>query len=84
MYDYCFMMCQGVMDHHKEILDYFKLKHVSIIFLFRRNILRRLISLLANDYDRYAKQLNGIHKSHVHSTEEVSLSLSCHCHLYVI
>ncbi|CAD5179174.1 unnamed protein product [Musa acuminata subsp. malaccensis] len=67
------MLNQGVMDHHKEILDYFKLKHVSIIFLFRRNILRRLISLLANDYDRYAKQLNGIHKSHVHSTEEAEV-----------
>jgi len=31
-----------------------------------------LISVLANDYDKDAKQLNGTHKSHVHSKEEVS------------
>jgi len=30
--------------------------------------------MLANSYDRYAKLLSGTHKSHVHSTEEVSLS----------
>jgi hypothetical protein len=46
-----------------------------VIFLFRRNTLRRLISVLANNYDRKTKQLNGIHKSHVHSKEEVSLSV---------
>lgn len=27
--------------------------------------------MLANSYDRYAKLLNGTHKSHVHSAEEV-------------
>jgi hypothetical protein len=42
-----------------------------VLFLFRRNTLRRLISVLANNYDRDAKQLNGTHKSHVHSKEEV-------------
>ena len=42
-----------------------------VILLFRRNTLRRLISVLANNYDRRTKQLNGIHKSHVHSKEEV-------------
>jgi hypothetical protein len=47
-----------------------------VIFLFRRNTLRRLVSVLANDYDRRAKQLNGTHKAHVHSREEVSLSLT--------
>lgn len=60
------------MDHHREILEYFKSKGVSVIFLFRRNLLRRFISVLANNYDRHAKQLNGTHKSHVHSKEEVS------------
>lgn len=67
------------MEHHKDIVKYFKNKGVSAIFLFRRNLLRRMISVLANSYDRDAKLLNGTHKSHVHSTEEVflfSLSLS--------
>lgn len=63
------------MEHHKDIVKYFKNKGVSAIFLFRRNLLRRMISVLANSYDRDAKLLNGTHKSHVHSTEEVSLSL---------
>lgn len=62
---------QGFMDHHDDIASYLNKKGVSVIFLFRRNTLRRLISVLANDYDRDAKQLNGTHKSHVHSKEEV-------------
>lgn len=64
------------MEHHKEIAEYFNRKGVSAIFLFRRNLLRRMVSMLANSYDRYAKQLNGTHKSHVHTHEEVSLSPS--------
>jgi len=44
-----------------------------VILLFRRNTLRRLISVLANNYDRRTKQLNGIHKSHVHSKEEAEI-----------
>lgn len=67
------MLNQGVLNYPKEILDYFNLKGVSVIFLFRRNLLRRLISVLANDYDRHAKQLNGTHKSHVHSKEEAEV-----------
>ena len=59
------------MDHHDDVLSYLNKKGVSVIFLFRRNTLRRLISVLANNYDRDAKQLNGTHKSHVHSEEEV-------------
>lgn len=54
-------------------MDYFKRRGVSTIFLLRRNPLRRLISLLANTYDKDAKLLNGTHKSHVHSAHEVSL-----------
>ena len=69
------MAVQGLMDNHKEIVDYFNRRGVSIIFLFRRNILRRMISVLANSFDRNAKLLNGIHKSHVHSAEEVHLSI---------
>jgi hypothetical protein len=63
------------MQHHTEIIDYFNTRGVSVIFLFRRNLLRRMISVLANLYDRDAKLLNGTHKSHVHSPHEVSLSL---------
>lgn len=51
-----------------------------------------MVSVLANSYDRYAKLLNGTHKSHVHSEEEVSLSLSLitspstphHNHVFII
>lgn len=62
------------MHHHTEIVEYFNTRGVSVIFLFRRNLLRRMISVLANLYDRDAKLLNGTHKSHVHSPHEVSLS----------
>ncbi|XP_030538866.1 nodulation protein H-like [Rhodamnia argentea] len=69
------MLNQGVMDHHIEIGQYFTHWRVSVIFLFRRNLLRRKVSVLANSYDRYAKLLNGTHKSHVHSPQEaVTLS----------
>lgn len=65
------------MEHHKEVLEYFKRRGVSAIFLFRRNLLRRMVSDLANSYDRRAKLLNGTHKAHVHSEEEVSLLSLC-------
>lgn len=64
------MLNQGLMDYPKEIVEYFNRRGVSAIFLFRRNLLRRLISILANSFDRHAKLLNGTHKSHVHSLEE--------------
>ncbi|KAF3511962.1 hypothetical protein F2Q69_00004419 [Brassica cretica] len=69
------MLNQGLMKHHEEIIEYFKTRGVSAIFLFRRNLLRRMISVLANSYDKDAKLLNGTHKSHVHSPKEVSLFL---------
>lgn len=64
---------QGLMKHHEEIVEYFKTRGVSSIFLFRRNLLRRMISVLANTYDRDAKLLNGTHKSHVHSPKEAEI-----------
>ncbi|CAI0553704.1 unnamed protein product [Linum tenue] len=64
------MLNQGVMEHHEEVVEYLNRRGVSLIFLFRRNLLRRMVSLLANSYDKYAKLLNGTHKSHVHTTEE--------------
>ncbi|AES94732.1 putative P-loop containing nucleoside triphosphate hydrolase [Medicago truncatula] len=67
------MLNQGLMEHHNEIEEYFKRRSVSVIFLFRRNLLRRMVSMLANSYDRYAKLLNGTHKSHVHSAEEADI-----------
>ncbi|XWS45291.1 hypothetical protein CRYUN_Cryun15aG0124100 [Craigia yunnanensis] len=66
------MMNQGLIEHQREIVKYFNHRGVSAIFLFRRNLLRRMVSVLANSYDRYAKLLNGTHKSHVHSQEEAS------------
>ncbi|KAF8053259.1 hypothetical protein N665_1442s0008 [Sinapis alba] len=64
------MLNQGLLANHEEIVDYFNRRGVSAIFLFRRNPLRRMVSVLANSYDRYAKLLNGTHKSHVHSPQE--------------
>ncbi|KAK6924075.1 Sulfotransferase domain [Dillenia turbinata] len=66
------MLNQGLMEHHEAIAKYFNERGVSAIFLFRRNLLRRMISVLANSYDRFAPQLNGTHKSHVHSIEEAN------------
>ncbi|KAL3614192.1 hypothetical protein CASFOL_042266 [Castilleja foliolosa] len=70
------MLNQGLMQHHEEIADYFRSKGVSAIFLFRRNLLRRMISVLANSYDQNAKPLNGTHKSHVHSPHEAEILAS--------
>ncbi|OVA11794.1 hypothetical protein BVC80_49g28 [Macleaya cordata] len=67
------MLNQAVMVYHRQIVNYFNWKGVSVIFLFRRNLLQRLISVLANAYDRDAKQLNGTHKSHVHTREEAEV-----------
>ncbi|XP_010244422.1 PREDICTED: uncharacterized protein LOC104588263 [Nelumbo nucifera] len=67
------MLNQAVMDYHQQIANYFKWKGVSVIILFRKNLLRRLISVLANVFDKDAKQLNGTHKSHVHTKEEAEI-----------
>ncbi|XP_057965788.1 uncharacterized protein LOC131156266 [Malania oleifera] len=67
------MLNQGLLQHHEEIVNYFNSRGVSAIFLFRRNLLRRMISVLANSYDRDAKLLNGTHKSHVHSPHEAEI-----------
>uniref|UniRef100_A0A1D1XVW8 Sulfotransferase n=1 Tax=Anthurium amnicola TaxID=1678845 RepID=A0A1D1XVW8_9ARAE len=64
------MLNQGLMEHHEEIAKYFIRRGVSAVFLFRRNQLRRMVSIIANSHDRFAKQLNGSHKSHVHSKDE--------------
>ncbi|KAM7474903.1 hypothetical protein LguiB_022146 [Lonicera macranthoides] len=66
----------GLMKHHEEIVEYFKTKGVSVIFLFRRNLLRRMVSILANSYDQNVKLLNGTHKSHVHSPHEAEILAS--------
>ncbi|XP_061961391.1 uncharacterized protein LOC133682143 [Populus nigra] len=67
------MLNQGVMEHHEGIAEYFKQNGVHAIFLFRRNLLRRMISVLANSYDKSNKPLNGTHKSHVHSSMEAEV-----------
>lgn len=80
----CFLLCtvnlkfgvQGVMDNHHDIVDYFNRRGVSAIFLFRRNLLRRMVSVLANLHDRDTKPINGTHMSHVHSKDEVVHILS--------
>uniref|UniRef100_A0ACD5YLD6 Uncharacterized protein n=1 Tax=Avena sativa TaxID=4498 RepID=A0ACD5YLD6_AVESA len=64
------MLNQGLMDYPDDIVQYLNKKGVVVIFLFRRNTLRRLVSVLANEYDGRTKQLNGTHKAHVHSREE--------------
>uniref|UniRef100_A0A0D9V6J8 Sulfotransferase n=1 Tax=Leersia perrieri TaxID=77586 RepID=A0A0D9V6J8_9ORYZ len=67
------MLNQGLMQHHKEIVEYFNRRGVSAIFLLRRNLLQRYVSILANNHDSEAKQLNGTHKSHVHSKVEAQI-----------
>ncbi|KAF1886144.1 hypothetical protein Lal_00045373 [Lupinus albus] len=67
------MLNQGLMEHHKEIVEYFKHRRVSAIFLFRRNLLRRMVSVLANSFDKDTKPLNGTHKSHTHSSLEAEI-----------
>ncbi|KAL8058835.1 hypothetical protein ABFS82_03G046000 [Erythranthe guttata] len=67
------MLNQGLMEFHEDIVDYFNKRGVNVIFLFRRNILRRMVSLIANAYDKDAKLLNGTHKSHVHSPHEAQV-----------
>lgn len=67
------MLNQGLMQHPEEIAQYFNDRGVSVIFLLRRNVLRRLVSMLANAFDKDAKLLNGVHVSHVHSPEEANL-----------
>ncbi|KAL8172096.1 hypothetical protein V2J09_023900 [Rumex salicifolius] len=67
------MLNQGVNKYHEEIADYFSERGVSAVFLFRRNVLRRMVSLLANAYDKQARLLNGTHKSHVHSPLEAEV-----------
>ncbi|WOK93427.1 hypothetical protein Cni_G02124 [Canna indica] len=67
------MLNQGFMDNHETVVEYFRQRGVSVIFLFRRNLLRRFVSQLANDHDRSTKQLNGTHKAHVHSENEADI-----------
>ncbi|XP_047086933.1 uncharacterized protein LOC124698495 [Lolium rigidum] len=67
------MLNQGLMANHAQIVDYFNQRGVSAIFLFRRNLLRQIVSQLANNHDRYLKQLNGKHKAHVHTKDEANI-----------
>ncbi|WOL02784.1 hypothetical protein Cni_G11503 [Canna indica] len=67
------MLNQGLMANHEEIVKYFDERGVYAILLFRRNLLRRLVSQLANDHDRRTKQLNGKHRAHVHSEHEANV-----------
>ncbi|KAL5218562.1 hypothetical protein ABZP36_019246 [Zizania latifolia] len=67
------MLNQGLVANHADIVDYFNRRGVSAIFLFRRNLLHQLVSQLANNHDRYLKQLNGTHKAHVHTSYEANI-----------
>ncbi|XP_027356958.1 uncharacterized protein LOC113866277 [Abrus precatorius] len=77
------MLNQGLMEYHTEIVEYFERRQVSAIFLFRRNLLRRIVSVLANSYDKSAKPLNGTHKSHVHSPLEAKILANYRPHINV-
>ncbi|CAD6211438.1 unnamed protein product [Miscanthus lutarioriparius] len=67
------MLNQGLVANHVDVVDYFNQRGVSAIFLFRRNLLRQLVSQLANNHDRLLKQLNGTHKAHVHTKHEAHI-----------
>ncbi|XBI67410.1 hypothetical protein VPH35_046768 [Triticum aestivum] len=78
------MLNQGLVANHAAVVDYFNQRGVSVIFLFRRNLLRQMVSQLANNHDRYLKQLKGKHKAHVHTKDEVVLdSMSFNFHLQI-
>ncbi|KAL0911280.1 hypothetical protein M5K25_019411 [Dendrobium thyrsiflorum] len=70
------MLNQGLMQNHEGMVEYFKKRGVTPIFLFRKNLLRRWVSVLANAHDRDSKQLNGTHKAHVHSRHEADVLAS--------
>ncbi|NP_001145331.1 P-loop containing nucleoside triphosphate hydrolase superfamily protein [Zea mays] len=67
------MLNQGLVANHADVVDYFNRRGVSAIFLFRRNLLRQLVSQVANNHDRLLKQLNGTHKAHVHTKREAHI-----------
>ncbi|KAL6911907.1 hypothetical protein ACP4OV_000712 [Aristida adscensionis] len=67
------MLNQGLLKHYQEIVEYFNRRGVSVIFLLRRNLLQRYVSVLANAYDSAKKQINGTHKSHVKKREEAAV-----------
>ncbi|PWZ07453.1 hypothetical protein Zm00014a_016431 [Zea mays] len=67
------MLNQGLVANHVAVVDYFNRRGVSAVFLFRRNLLRQLVSQLANNHDRFLKQLNGTHKAHVHTEHEAHI-----------
>ncbi|ONK75679.1 uncharacterized protein A4U43_C03F19410 [Asparagus officinalis] len=68
------MLNQRIMVYREEVSNYFKQRGVSVIFLFRRNLLRRIISLIANSQDH--KRLNGTHKAHVNTQHEAEMLAS--------
>ncbi|KAH7293427.1 hypothetical protein KP509_28G025500 [Ceratopteris richardii] len=67
------MLKQGVTEYKREVAAYLKSKSVSIIFLFRKNILRQYISNLANIFDQETRKLNGEHLAHVKTEEEAKV-----------
>ncbi|EPS72680.1 hypothetical protein M569_02078, partial [Genlisea aurea] len=66
-------LMKGLLEFHEQVKDYFIARDASMIFLFRRNLVRRMVSLLANAYDKANRLLNGTHKSHVHSPDEAQV-----------
>eukprot|EP00850_Spirogloea_muscicola_P025056 SM002097S06540 [mRNA] locus=s2097:132:1782:- [translate_table: standard] len=73
----------GAMEYNREVAAHFREHGVSVVMLLRRNVLRRLISILANAEDRRLRVLGGEHKSHVHSTEEAKRLAEFRPHLRV-
>ena len=71
---------QGVIEYHPQVLSYFHKRQVSIVLLLRRNVLRRLVSILANAHDR--KLRGNEHKAHTHDTEEVRVKSGGPCKVH--
>ena len=57
------------MEFHSDVVEYFQAHQVSVVMLLRRNVLRRLVSILANSHDR--KMRGTEHISHTNDVEEV-------------
>ena len=57
------------MEFHRDVVQYFQSHHVSVVMLLRRNVLRRLVSIMANSHDR--KMRGTEHISHTNDVDEV-------------
>ncbi|EPS61432.1 hypothetical protein M569_13365, partial [Genlisea aurea] len=67
---FVWMLHQGVIAYHREIVGYFKMYGVLSIFLFRRNVLRRHVSMVAASTEQIG---NSTDQYHVESKDQAEI-----------